>query len=159
MHAASEETQRPLLLVAAAVIVEAGRVLLTRRPEDTHLGGLWEFPGGKVRPGEAPRAAVRRELLEECNLLVEPGGPLEVTFHRYPDRDVLLIFFLCRRLQERPVRHLGVSDHAWVPLEALDAYPMPPADAPVIQRLHDLADEFRGAEAHPEEAPHSEVTR
>ncbi len=140
----------PPLLVAAAVIVEAGRVLLTRRPAGVHLGGLWEFPGGKVRPGEDPRQTVSRELLEECGLRVEAAEPLEVTWHRYPEHDVLLLFFRCRRLGRDPVRHLGVSDHAWVPLGALDAYPMPPADGPVLRRLRALSQEGIAALTPPE---------
>ncbi len=123
------------LLVAAGVVRRGERVLLTRRPETSHLGGYWEFPGGKVEPGEDPREALRRELEEECGLEVEVGRALEVVFHRYPERDVLLLLFSCRCPDERPVRHLGVTDHRWVEPRALATFRLPPANAPVAELL------------------------
>ena len=135
MAVTSSSTLVPPLLVVAGVVRRGERVLLTRRPEASHLGGYWEFPGGKVEPGEDPRAALARELLEECGLHVEVGPVLEVVFHRYPERDVLLLFFQCRCLDERDVQHLGVTDHRWVSPEELEAFRLPPANAPVVELL------------------------
>src|SRR4051812_42504790 len=87
------ESVSPPVLVAAGVIIERGRVLLSQRKSGTHLEGAWEFPGGKVEPGEDPRAALARELTEELGIDAIVGDAVEVTFHRYPKKDVLLLFF------------------------------------------------------------------
>jgi 8-oxo-dGTP diphosphatase len=129
----------PTLIVAAAVIVEDGRVLLTQRPGGTHLEHLWEFPGGKVEEGEAPEAALVRELREELGIETVVDEILEVTFWRYPSRDVLLLFYRVSRAPDGgPVQHLGVAAHAWVTLDELDRYPLPPADVPVLTRVRRL---------------------
>ena len=86
----------PSVVVAAAVVRHEGRILLTRRVEGAHLGGMWEFPGGKVEEGEDPEVAVARECMEECAIAVEVLDILEVTFHRYPTKDILLLFYDCR---------------------------------------------------------------
>ena len=125
------------VLVAAAVIRREGRVLLTRRMKGTHLAGLWEFPGGKLEPGEDPRDTVRRECLEECGIDVEVIDILDVTFHRYEQKDVLLLFYDCR-LVAGEVQHLGVAAHAWVAPDALDDYPLPPADVGVVAKVRAL---------------------
>lgn len=124
-------------VVVAAVIVRDGRVLLTRRLEGQHLAGLWEFPGGKLEGGESPEEALVRECREECGIEVEVGGILDVTYHRYPEKDVLLLFYRCE-LRAGEVRHLQVADHAWVAPSELDDYPLPPADERVIARIRAL---------------------
>jgi len=83
------------VVVAAAVVIQEGRVLLTRRAEGQHLAGMWEFPGGKLEEGESPEAAVVRECREECGIEVEVADILDVTHHRYPGKDVLLLFYRC----------------------------------------------------------------
>ena len=129
----------PPLLVAAAVIVESGRVLLTQRKRGTHLAGAWEFPGGKVEPGEDPRAALARELREELGVEVEAGAALEITFHRYPGKDVLLLFFLAARLPGSPEpRPIDVADLRWAAPGDLDDALFPPADVPVLRRVREL---------------------
>jgi len=125
------------VVVAAAVIIRDGRVLLTRRAAGQHLAGLWEFPGGKLEDGESPEAALVRECEEECGIEVEVAGILEVTHHRYPDKEVLLLFYRCE-LRAGEVRHLQVADHAWVPPENLGDYSLPPADEPVVARIRSL---------------------
>ncbi|MEM6956371.1 MAG: 8-oxo-dGTP diphosphatase MutT [Myxococcota bacterium] len=122
------------VLVAAAVVRQAGRILLTKRPAKTHLGGLWEFPGGKVEASEDPRSAVVRELKEECGVLVRAGAILETVFHRYETKSVLLLFYECE-LIEGEVQNLGVSEHVWVRPAELSDYEFPPADAPLIALL------------------------
>ena len=129
----------PTLLVAAAVIVESGRVLLTQRPGGTHLENLWEFPGGKIEDGEDPTAALTRELTEEIGIETRVQGILDVTFWRYPKRDVLLLFYRVERVDPaQPIEHLGVAAHAWVSIDSLDTYAMPPADVPVLHKVREL---------------------
>lgn len=133
------DTERPAgpVLVVAGVLVRAGRVLLTQRRAGTHLAGTWEFPGGKIEPGESPEAALVRELREEIGLEVTVGPILEVTFWRYPNKDVLLLFY---RVDPGlgAVRNLQVADHAWVDAAGLGAYTFPPADGPVLARVRAL---------------------
>lgn len=123
------------VLVAAGVITRGdGRILLTQRLAESHLGGAWEFPGGKVEAGEDPRETVVRECREECAIEVAVDDILEVTFHRYPEKDVLLLFYRAR-LVAGDVRHLGVADHAWVVPKEVADYPLPPADVAVVAKL------------------------
>ena len=123
------------VLVAAAVVKREGRVLLTRRMEGTHLAGFWEFPGGKVEPGEDPEVAVVRECREECAIDLEVVDVIEVAFHRYERKDVLLLFYECRLAREQEVQHLGVAEHAWVLPSELGAYPLPPPDERLVRKL------------------------
>jgi 8-oxo-dGTP diphosphatase len=125
------------VIVAAAVIIRDGRVLLTRRGEGQHLAGMWEFPGGKLEAGESPEEALVRECQEECGIEVEVTEILEVTHHRYPEKEVLLLFYRCE-LRAGEVRHLQVADHAWVAPRDLDDYPLPPADERVVARIRAL---------------------
>lgn len=122
------------LIVVAAVCIDGARVLLTQRPTGTHLAGAWEFPGGKLEPGESPEEALAREMREECGVEVEVGEVLDVTFWRYPRKNVLLLFHAAR-IVEGPVRDLGVAAHVWATREALDGYAFPPADERVLARI------------------------
>lgn len=124
-------------IVAAAVVIESGQVLLTQRAEGQHLAGLWEFPGGKVEDGESPEEALVRECREECGIGIDVGQILDVTFHRYREKNVVLLFYRCSRVSGE-VRHLQVADHAWVDPKALDRYELPPADEQVIARIQAL---------------------
>ena len=125
------------VVVAAAVVIRDGRVLLTRRLEGQHLAGMWEFPGGKLEDGESPEEALARECREECGIDLEVAEILDVTHHRYPEKDVLLLFYRCE-LRTGEVRHLQVADHAWVAPPDLDRYPLPPADERVVARIRAL---------------------
>ena len=123
-----------MIVVGAGVIVrDDGRILLTQRGAG-HLEGLWEFPGGKVEDGEDPRDTVVRECREECAIEVRVDDILDVTFHRYPNKDVLLLFYRCT-LVSGEVRHVEVADHAWVSIDEMRTYPMPPADEPVLKKI------------------------
>lgn len=126
-----------MIVVAAAVIIRGGRVLLTRRLDDQHLPGLWEFPGGKVESGESPESALARECREEIGVDIEVERILEVTHHQYPEKEVLLLFYRCS-LVAGEVQHLQVADHAWVLPDELDDYELPPADGPVIRAVREL---------------------
>jgi 8-oxo-dGTP diphosphatase len=91
-------------IVAAGILIESGKVLLSRRKEGSHLAGMWEFPGGKAEPGEDPRAALRRELEEELGIQARIGEIVDVAFHRYDDADkaVLLLAKVRVRLAAAP---------------------------------------------------------
>lgn len=137
MSAGAKPTPRRPLLVAAAVVFREGRVLITQRPPGSHLEGLWEFPGGKVEPGEDPAHTVLRECEEECAIAVGVEGIYEVSFQRQVEQDVLLLFYRCR-LVRGEVAHQGVQDHSWVTPEEIGQFAFPPADQPVLRKLLQL---------------------
>lgn len=126
------------VLVAAGVIRRGGQILLTRRPDRGHLAGFWEFPGGKLEYGESPEVALVRECREECGIEVEVLDIIEVTYHRYAHKDVLLLFYDCR-LSSGEVRHVQVVDHAWIAPAELDRYQLPPPDARLVAKLKQRA--------------------
>jgi 8-oxo-dGTP diphosphatase len=125
------------VVVAAAVIVEGARVLLTQRKAGSHLAGAWEFPGGKVEAGEDPREALRRELGEELGLQASVGEIVQVTFHRYEEADkaVLLLFFEARRDPGSEPRALDVAAFKWAGRGELRAEDFPPADVGVLEKV------------------------
>jgi 8-oxo-dGTP diphosphatase len=128
----------PTVLVAAAVLVERGRVLLTQRKAGTHLAGAWELPGGKVRAGEDPRDALRRELQEELGIDVAVGEIVDVTFHRYEQerKAVLLLFFEATRLVgSLEPRAIDVAAFEWAGPEGLEEARFPPADVGVLKKV------------------------
>jgi 8-oxo-dGTP diphosphatase len=116
--------------VALAVPFRARRVLVGQRGTATHLAGLWEFPGGKIGPGEAPADAARRELREETGLAGGEAEALLVHAHDYPDRSVRLHVFLIREPMGDPAR-----GWIWVGLDDLDGLDLPPANAPIVPAL------------------------
>ena len=128
-----------LLLVAAAALIDSdGRILLTQRPEGKSLAGLWEFPGGKVEPGETPEAALIRELQEELGIDTWQSclAPLFFASHSYEEFHLLMPLFACRRWEGIASGREGQA-LAWVRPEKLRDYPMPPADLPLIPLLRD----------------------
>lgn len=126
------------VIVAAAVMIENRKVLLSRRKAGSHLEGMWEFPGGKVEAGEDPRAALRRELEEELGVSATVGEIVEVTFHRYEDADkaVLLLFFEASREPGSPEpRAVDVAEVGWFGGDALVPSKFPPADVAVLAKV------------------------
>jgi 8-oxo-dGTP diphosphatase len=133
-------TSKPLLLVAACALVDAdGRVLITERPPGKKLAGLWEFPGGKVEPGETPEETVVRELGEELGIETKVAclAPLTFASHAYDEFNLLMPLFVCRRFWGTPVGREG-QRLKWVRPRDMRNYDMPPADAPLIPFLIDL---------------------
>lgn len=131
---------KPILLVAAAALVDAdNRVLITRRPEGKSLAGLWEFPGGKVDAGETPEAALQRELEEELGIEVCDTCMAPFTFasHAYEGFHLLMPLYLCRNWEGEIAPREG-QEIAWVRAMRLADYAMPPADLPLIPWLRDL---------------------
>lgn len=128
-----------LLLVSAVALIDRdGRILLAQRPEGKSLAGLWEFPGGKVEPGETPEAALIRELQEELGIDTKASclAPLTFASHSYEDFHLLMPLFACRRWEGIPEAREGQT-LAWVMPNRLRDYPMPPADLPLIPILRD----------------------
>jgi 8-oxo-dGTP diphosphatase len=129
-----------VLLVSACALIDAdGRVLLAKRPEGKPLAGLWEFPGGKLEPGETPEAALVRELKEELDIDVAPKclAPLSFTSHAYPEFHLLMPLFVCRNWEGDISPQQG-QEIAWVRARDLGTYAMPPADEPLRAALRDL---------------------
>lgn len=122
------------LLVTAAVISDGDKILITRRPKDKRHPGLWEFPGGKVDPGESPEKALCREIREELDAEVQVMEIFEVVFHRYDWGPVLILAYSCR-LITRSIHNIGVSEHRWIHPRELHEFPILPADQPIIDRL------------------------
>jgi len=119
--------------VVAAVIERDGKILITRRPPGAHLAGFWEFPGGKLLPGESAPQALRREIAEELGAEVAVGERIEAVEWPYPDKLVKIAFFRCAvRGEPRP---LEGQEMAWVNPADLPSYAFPPADATLIGRL------------------------
>jgi 8-oxo-dGTP diphosphatase len=131
---------RKILLVAACALIDAdGRILLAQRPEGKSLAGLWEFPGGKVEPGETPEETLIRELEEELGIQTKEAclAPLTFASHTYETFHLLMPLYVCRRFEGIPHGREGQAIK-WVKPNALRDYPMPPADEPLIPIIQDL---------------------
>jgi 8-oxo-dGTP diphosphatase len=122
------------LLVVAALIEQEGRILLSRRRPDQSLPNLWEFPGGKVEPGEDPVVALRREIAEELDCEVEVGGIFEVVFHAYETFDLYMLVYRARISAGTP-RPRQVAAVDWFEPRVIPTLEMPPADHPLARRL------------------------
>jgi 8-oxo-dGTP diphosphatase len=128
-----------LVLVSAVALIDPdGRVLIAQRPEGKAMAGLWEFPGGKVEPGETPEAALIRELAEELGIDTWASclAPLSFASHAYPDFHLLMPLYACRKWQgtPQPREHAALK---WVRPGDLSRWPMPPADLPLLPILRD----------------------
>jgi len=124
----------PIIDVAAGLVFRDGKLLITLRHDDSHLGGLWEFPGGKREPNERFEECLQRELSEELDLEVEVGPLVESVTHEYPEKTVHLRFFRCdwKRFEPRP---LGCADFRWITAAELKDYKFPHADTRLLQVL------------------------
>jgi len=125
-----------LTVVAAALIDPDGRVLVAERPPGKHLAGQWEFPGGKIEPGETPETALVRELAEELGVDTHHSclAPAGFASHAYDDFHLVLLLFACRKWTGTPVGRQGQRTQ-WLRPNALFALPMPPADRPLLGLL------------------------
>ena len=129
---------KTVLVSAVALVDRDGRVLIAERPEGKSMAGLWEFPGGKVEPGETPEAALIRELHEELGIGTWESclAPLTFASHAYEDFHLLMPLFACRKWEGIPTSREG-QRLKWVFARDLRDYPMPPADLPLIPFLRD----------------------
>lgn len=117
--------------VVGAVIVRDGLVMAAQRGGDGALAGLWEFPGGKIEPGESPRAALEREIVEELACEIDVGGEITSTVHAYDFAEITLTTFYCTLVAGEP----RLSEHTavrWLPPAELHEVPWAPADLPAV---------------------------
>ena len=124
---------RPLI-VSAGVVLRDGRVMLCRRKPGAHNGLKWEFPGGKLEPGETPEAALARELKEELDIVVEVGRICDAVLYRYPDREVLVLFYRCTLTEGEP-RPVDCDAIQWAAPDDLASFNFSGADAEFVRRL------------------------
>lgn len=127
---------RIVSVVAAALVDDAGRILVAQRPAGSSLAGLWEFPGGKIEPGETPEAALVRELAEELAITISADDLQAISFasHAYPEFHLLMLLYSCRRWIGTPDGQQG-QPLRWETVAALGDLPMPPADVPLVTVL------------------------
>lgn len=125
--------------VAAGLVFRDGKLLVTQRHADAHLGGLWEFPGGKRECDESFEACLTRELREELGIEVSVGNLIETIEHDYPEKRVLLKFFRCKWLANEP-QTLACPAFAWLTRDQLANYSFPAADARLLERLSQPSD-------------------
>lgn len=132
-------TENPTVVVAAALIDPAGKILLQQRSSHRHMGGLWEFPGGKLEPAETPEDALVRELREELGVQVDPIdlSPAAFASASLGHTHLILLLYLCRRWQGKP-QALDAEALAWTCLDQMSRLPMPPADEPLVELLKRL---------------------
>lgn len=123
-----------MIIVVAAIIRRPGGILITKRPIDVHLPGLWEFPGGKVEPGESLTGALRREIREELGIEIEVFEERFSTTHHYPSRSIELHFFECAIASGEP-HAIEVADIRWVAPGELQSYEFPEADRDIVAYL------------------------
>ena len=128
--------------VSAGLVFRDGQLLITQRPAGGHLGGLWEFPGGKREPGESFEQTLHRELMEELGIEVEIRELIESITHRYPEKIVQLQFFQCAWKRHEPCA-IGCSALAWIRRHELGDYQFPAADAQLLERLAKSDDLWR----------------
>jgi 8-oxo-dGTP diphosphatase len=125
-----------ILVVTAAIMIDQGRVLITRRREGASQGLKWEFPGGKVEDGEDPESCIVREIKEEINIDIEVDRIYKAVLHRYGDRSIVLLAYLCRHVGGRPVP-LACSSIRWVPVTELMDFDLAAADIPIAGKLRE----------------------
>lgn len=134
MNSDKQGAPRPRLVVVAAVAERDGRIMICQRRPGAHNGLKWEFPGGKLEPGESPEEALARELREELDIEVAVGRVRDVVFHRYADRDVLLLFYGCRILAGEPAT-LDCNAVRWVTPRELEGFDFAEADRAFVERM------------------------
>ena len=128
---------KPTVEVAAAILFREGRLLITQRLPDSHLSGLWEFPGGKRKPGESIRECLEREMREELNIRVVVGELYETIEYDYAETTVCLKFFRCR-YDGGDIQALGCQTFAWVRPDELGNYRFPPANRSLMKKLRSV---------------------
>lgn len=124
----------PTVEVAAGLIIRGGRILIAKRRGNAHLGGLWEFPGGKRKPGESFETCLTREVMEELGLTIVVHEQVAAAEHCDVERQVSLRFYRCTILAGEP-QPLGCDAYRWITPAEISAYPFPPADEPLVRKI------------------------
>lgn len=130
----NERLDERVIQVAAALLIRDGRLLIAQRLKGDHLGGLWEFPGGKIEPGESFASCLQREMIEELALEVDVFQVYDEVTHAYPEKSVHIKFLVCR-WRAGEATPLAAQAVAWVTRDELSRYEFPPADAVILRRL------------------------
>ena len=133
----------PVVEVAAGLVFRAGKLLIAQRFKEAHVGGMWEFPGGKREPSETFDECLRRELKEELGIDVQVHELVEEITHEYPDRNVLLRFYRCTVEKGEP-RAIGCADWRWIAAHEIPQYEFPPADARLLDTLRKKSELWAG---------------
>ena len=120
--------------VAAGLVFKDGKLLIAKRPENSHLGGMWEFPGGKLEFGESYEICLKREIKEELGVKIKVGYEFEEVLHRYSEKTVLIKFFICSLSSGNP-KTIQCSEFQWINRRDLTRYNFPAADIKVINQL------------------------
>lgn len=123
-----------MIAVVAGLIIRDGKLLIAKRPGDKHMGGRWEFPGGKIERGESPEQALERELNEELGIETEAGRIYHAVAHSYPEKDVLLLFYRCRLISGEP-KPIEEADVRWISEAEIGSYSWAEADVPVVRQI------------------------
>ncbi|MDQ3393214.1 MAG: (deoxy)nucleoside triphosphate pyrophosphohydrolase [Bacteroidota bacterium] len=126
------------ILVTAAIIENEGKILIAKRKPGKHLEGFWEFPGGKIEPGEKPEEALKREILEELNLEIEVKRHFMDSLYQYEDKTILLMAYFAHATYSL---HIISKDHdevVWVTKEKIMQYIFAPADVPIVKALVEI---------------------
>lgn len=122
------------IVVTAAIIKDGKKFLIAQRKKGAHQEMLWEFPGGKVEPGESPESCLAREIREELNLIIQVEDIFQVVSHNYQDRHIILLCYNCLLVDGQPEK-LDCQDFRWVTGEEMTGYEFAPADIPVVEKL------------------------
>lgn len=128
------EKEKPIIHVVVGIIYDAGKIFITRRPESSHLAGLWEFPGGKVEPGETEDITLKREVKEEVDIVPLRFEKIKMIHHTYVDRILALSFYLILEWDGMPFAKEG-QESQWIECAQLDADQFPEANRPIIEKL------------------------
>jgi 8-oxo-dGTP diphosphatase len=128
----------PPLIVTAAILHHADKILIAQRRPDCRLAGMWEFPGGKLDEDESPQQGLQREIREELGIEIEVGEIFETIYHCYDWGAALILAYTCRPLSLK-IENIEVADHRWVTAEEMDGFEMLPADEPIVRKLQRVA--------------------
>ena len=127
------------LVVTAGIVRKDKKILLAQRKPNSHLGFQWEFPGGKMEKGESPEACLKRELQEELNIEVEVTDIFSVVSHRYSDKQILLLAYLCIYQQGETIAK-DCADFRWITIEELSSFSLAEADVPIAEKITKLGE-------------------
>ncbi len=137
------QNKERISVTAAVIVNDRKEILITKRMEDSHLAGMWEFPGGKVDGGETPEQALVREIFEELNVTVDVKRLLWEEQFDYPTKSIYIRFYLCTLTSpQTEIQPIEVADYRWVSIEELTNYAFPPADAAFIEKLQTHFSEY-----------------